>query len=292
MKPAITLPFPGWTRVFVPAGLLALALGLAPAARAFPPAPHHLLYGIVRDQYGTPLLDPADQILLTTPTGVEISSVVVPNLGYGMNFEIEVPMDSGLTADPYAPDALVALEPFKISVVIGGTTNWPIQMTGNYALLGQPGQQTRVDLTLGVDANGDGLPDAWESVLLAMLGSNLNLNQLNANSRLTPDGLTLGQEFLTGNYPYDPSDPLRLTLLSINNRAPSLQFTAMAAHYYTLLGSSDLVTWTPLSFVVSNGGAAVSTNSYYYSATIQTVQIQAVPPAQFPSLQFYKMSVQ
>src|SRR5260370_18497252 len=102
-----------------------------------------------------------------------------------MNFQREVPMDAGLTADPYEPEALMASAPFKIYVVIGVTTNLPIQMTGNYSLLGQPGQQTRIDLTLGVDSNGDGIPDAWEIAFLSSIGSNLNLANLTAGLRLT-----------------------------------------------------------------------------------------------------------
>jgi hypothetical protein len=54
-------------------------------------------------------------------------------------------------------------------VVTGATTNLPIQMTGNLALLGLPGQRTRLDITLGVNANGNGIPDAWEHAFLAAL---------------------------------------------------------------------------------------------------------------------------
>src|SRR5258708_3060808 len=200
--------------------VVAALLLLPPAAPAFPPAPHHLIYGTVRDQYGTPLMTSQAQIILETPTGVQLTTTVVPGIGFDMNFQPEVPMDAGLTADPYEPEALLAGAPFKIYVVIGVTTNLPIQMTGNFSQLGQPGQQTRIDLTLGVDSNGDGIPDAWELVFLASIGSNLNLANLTPGLRLTPDGLTLWQEFLAGNYPFDPPEPLILTVVAPNNASP------------------------------------------------------------------------
>ena len=48
-------------------------------------------------------------------------------------------MDSGQTPDLYAPNALLAAAPFSLVVVVGTVTNIPIEMTGNYSALGQPG---------------------------------------------------------------------------------------------------------------------------------------------------------
>src|SRR5579859_3431601 len=124
-----------------PLVLIAALLLLPSEAPAFPPAPHHLIYGTVRDEYGTPLMTPLAQIILVTPTGVQLTTSVSPGISYDMNFELEVPMDAGLTPDPYEPNALMASAPFKMYVVIGVTTNVPIQMTGDYSQLGQPGQQ-------------------------------------------------------------------------------------------------------------------------------------------------------
>ena len=107
-------------------------------------------------------------------------------------------------------------------------------MTGNFSLLGQPGQRTRLDLTLGVDANGDGIPDAWEHAFLAAIGSDLPLSNLNANLVLTSDGLTLWQEFLAGTYPFDPSQPFLVKIVGLTAGAPLLEFTAMTGRSYTV----------------------------------------------------------
>lgn len=273
--------------------LAVAAAGFLPlAALGFPPAPHHLIYGTVRDQYGTPLTTSQAQVILTTPAGVWLTTTVVPGVGFDMNFELEVPMDAGLTPDAYEPNALTASAPFTMLVVIGGTTNAPIQMSGNYSRLGQPAQQTRVDLTLGVDSNGDGLPDAWELAYLAAIGSGLNLTNLTPGLRLGPDGLTLAQEFLAGNYPSDPQQPFLLTLVAPNEGSARLQFTAMAGRYYTLLGSSDLQAWTPLAFLIPAEGANGAAHPYYFAPAVQTLQIQAIQPTTGPTLQFFRMLLQ
>ncbi len=256
----------------------ALAMWLCPDTLAFPPAPHHLIYGTVRDQYGTPLMTDQAQIILVTPTGVQLMTTVVPGLGFEMNYQLEVPMDAGLTADAYEPNALMAGASFTMLVVIGQTTNLPIQMTGNLSQLGQPGQQNRIDLTLGVDANGDGIPDAWELAYLAELGSNLGLGNINANSVIGLRGLTVLQEFLAGYYPYDPLDTLSLQLLSVSRGSALLQFIAMTGRYYSLLGSGDLRSWVPLSFRIPAEGSSGLIHSFYFAPGIQTLQVQTIQP--------------
>lgn len=283
-----------WRRAFRGAGLAAvMAMALTPSStQAFPPAPHHLIYGTVRDQYGTPLMTGAAQIILQTPTGAHVMTTVVPGIGFDQNYQLEVPMDAGLTADPYEPNALVAGASFQMNVVIGLTTNLPIQMAGNLSHLGQPGQQTRIDLTLGVDLNGDGIPDAWELAFLASIGSNLSLANLNAGMRLGPDGLTLQQEFFLGTYPFDPQEPFVLTVVAPNNGSPLLQFPTMTGRYYTLVGSADLQSWTSLNFLVPAEGTNAAPHGYYFASGIQTLQVQVIQPTSGPAMRFFKMLLQ
>src|SRR6185369_5788412 len=101
------------------------------AALAFPPAPHHTLYGMVRNQFGDPLNISPSGVFLETPTGVQLLAGVVNNLEPGVNYRLEVPMDSGTSGDTnaYQPTALKPFFPFKLKVLIGQTTYVPIQMT-------------------------------------------------------------------------------------------------------------------------------------------------------------------
>src|SRR5690349_20785519 len=88
-----------------PASLpMTLALGmaclLAPATSpAFPPAPHHTLYGLVRNQWGDPVALEASDVFLETPAGTQLRTSLVTGLEPGVNYRLDVPMDSGTAAD-------------------------------------------------------------------------------------------------------------------------------------------------------------------------------------------------
>ena len=58
------------------AGMLLLAL----ASQAFPPAPSHLIYGQVRDEYGVPLSVTNALIVFESTNAEQVTSSIVPNL--------------------------------------------------------------------------------------------------------------------------------------------------------------------------------------------------------------------
>jgi hypothetical protein len=249
-----------------------------------------IIYGEVRDQYGTPLMTSEATVLLETASGVVLSTSIAPGVAPGVNYQLQVPMDAGTTPDLYEANALLAAAPFKMYVVLGGVTNTPIQMTGNFALLGQPGQQTRIDLFLGVDANGDGLPDAWENAFLAALGGNYSLSEITSNSILANDGRTALQEFLAGNLLFDPADSPGISIVSLDGESPILQFTAITGRSYTVLGSTDLNVWSTLSFTVPAEGLNGATHSFYFARSIGPVQVQTTAPG--GASQFFRLLVQ
>lgn len=261
-------------------------------ARANPPAPYNLIYGVARDMYGAPLTSPASRVILQTPSGVAVSTSLVPGFAPGVNFRLKVPMDSGITPDIYQPTALLASSPFKLYVVINGVTNLPIQMTVSYQSLGQPARSTRIDVTVGVDSNGDGIPDAWEYAFLAALGLNVPLSSLTANTVLTPDGATLWQQYIRGTYPFDPTEPCLVTLSGFRGSSPVLQFPTVTGRYYRILASSDAINWTPVSFYLPTDTMTGPARNYYYATGISTAQVylaNSPPPTQ---AQFYKIAVQ
>ena len=266
-----------------------LLLGASFVAQAYPPAPYHLVYGLVRDQYGTPIMNPQVQVVLQSPSGAVNSTTITPGLAVGVNYEIRVPMDTGDAPSIYRTNAAA---PYSMFVVVGGITNVPIEAAAISSQLGQPAQLTRIDLTLGVDSNGDGIPDAWEMAFLASIGSNLSLADLNAGLDLTGDGRTLMQEYLLGSALFDPGTPFAARIVSFNNGAPVLEFPTMTGRSYTILGSPDLQQWTPLSFrLVADGpNGTILTN---YSATIiETLQVQIIPPSSPLPAQFFRIELQ
>jgi hypothetical protein len=277
MKPLIT-----GTWIALLAGLLALS------AQAFPPAPDGIIYGMVKDQYGTPLMNTADKVILQTPSGVLVTTPILPNLAVGVNYALHVSMDAGTFGRAYASNALIAATPFKLYVAVGGVTNLPIEMFAASPTLGKPAELTLQNLTLGTDSNGDGIPDAWEALFFQGIGT--NVSNIDPNADYAHDGRTLAQEYLLGNYPYNPEDHFSVKLVSQNAGSAVLALTTMTGRTYTAYGSTDLQNWTSLSFTVPS--VSTTPSASFYASTIQSLQIQTIQPAGSPQMQFFRVKLQ
>lgn len=269
---------------------LALALLLVGAVAdrpvgAYPPAPFHLFYGMLRDEYGTPIQLPDAEVVLETSSGVTVKTRVIVGIEAGANYRLEVPMDAGLLAKPYQPTALRPFVPFRVKVKIGRTTYLPIESAGDYAQLGQPGQRTRLNLTLGEDANGDGLPDAWQRLV------NADLSQVKPDAD-AGNGLTYLETYLAGTYAVGPTNGFSLNIVGVHDGAPQLEFTAVTGRTYSVLGSSDLENWKPLGFRLSTDGTNAVTRASYYADAVKTVRVEAVPAANEAVPTFFRLMLQ
>jgi hypothetical protein len=92
-----------------------------------------------------------------------------------------------------------------------------------------------------VDADGDGLPDAWELVHFGTLSHD--------GSYVCANGLTARQNYIAGTDPNTPSSAFKLNL-SLTNGQPSVSFIASSAQgtgysgqsrYYSLESSTSLL---------------------------------------------------
>jgi hypothetical protein len=265
----------------------ALLLVAIPDCSAFPPAPDHVFYGMVRDEMGNPLNLKRAEVFLETATGTQVKTAVAPGGAPGVNYKLAVPMDAGLTADAYKPTALQPTVSFKIWVRIGGVRYLPIQMKGDYSHLGEPGQRTHLDLTLGEDSDNDGLPDAWERALISSLGGNKTLADINPNDDADGDGLSNLQEYLAGTYAFDPKDGFTLNILRTVGANPVLEFLAITGHSYSVLASDNLHDWNKVSFRM--GGSISQAAENYYANDTRNVQVEAVSATGQSS--FYKLIV-
>ncbi len=214
---------------------------------AFPPAPHHTFYGMVRDEFGRPLEGEEVQILFETSTGRVIRTDVGPSTTPGINYWLKVPMDSGTTPVLYHPAAMRFAMPYNIRVLIGARVYLPIEMTGDLAKMGQPGEETLLNLTLGEDTDGDGLPDAWERALLAQ---GQGLGDINPGDDTDGDGMSNLAEYISGNYAFDKDDGLRLDIVQREETGTVLEFMGIQGRTYTVKGSPDLKAWSELAFQV------------------------------------------
>jgi hypothetical protein len=286
MKSLLTIPWRAW----VLAGLGSLLF--PEATQAYPPAPDHVFYGLVRDEMGFPLTSSAAMVILETAAGAQIKAMISPNLEPGVNYRLAVPMDAGITDDLYKPTALRPTVPFKIKVQMGKTVYLPIEMKGDFSKMGLPGQRTRLDLTLGEDANGDGLPDAWERALLATYGLPKDLSNLHPTDHLNGNSLSIGQQYVAGVYAYDSREGFTVKAIRANDAVARLEFMAVMGRTYSVYGSADCKSWSPVQFRLPAQGAAAPLLPWYYALDIQIIQVDVQLPAASPAVQFFKLMVQ
>lgn len=240
--------------LLLPAFLLATT-----TARAFPPAPDVCYYGVVRDESGRPL-DTGEGVVIVNGTAGEVTRALVDgNTGRGLNYSVHLPMDANSVGTFYHITALRPTLPFTIKVVIRNKSYVPIQMTGRVWTAAKSGERIRLDLSLGIDSDGDGLPDSWEQGLIDgdESGTLLSLADVNPNDDLDKDGLTNLQEYQLGTYALDKLDGLKLDIAEVKNGRARLQFVTVAGRTYHLKSSLDLITWTeePLAITATGGTA-------------------------------------
>jgi hypothetical protein len=274
-----------WKGTWLLASLLLGVVALDRPVSAYPPAPFHLFYGMLRDEYGTPISLKGAQVILETSSGVQVRTTINPGVEAASNYRLEVPMDAGLMAAPYQPTALRPFVPFRIKVRIGNVTYLPIEMVGDYANLGQPGQRTRLNLTLGEDSDGDGLPDAWERLI------NPDLTKVKPGED-AGNGLNYLQTYYAGTYVLDPKNGFALNIVGFTNGTPLLEFLAVNGRTYTLLGSRDLKTWKTAAFRVPAEGANAVARASFQADAVKTVRLEVTSPEAEPPPTYFRLMLQ
>jgi hypothetical protein len=117
-------------------------------------------------------------------------------------------------------------------------------------------------LAPAVDADGDGLRDAWEVAHFGSIGVASGASDFDA------DGLSDGAEFLAGTAPTDPHSRLVLDLSRTPGGDLLLRWDGVAGERYTIESKADLSddTWVPLSIGIA--GVAPSTSCAVPSAAV------------------------
>jgi len=241
---------------------------------AFPPAPPHTIHGMVRDEWGNPLAFQDAEIVMLTASGATLQTDVALQPDDGVNYTLKTPMDSGITYDAYKPTALKPYAQFLLKVKVGNQVFLPIEMNGVIGELGLPGKATRLDLTLGVDSDGDGLPDAWERALIQSLAGLNSLQDVDPNADSDKDGLSNLQEYLAGTYAFDPENGLSLEIVGFNEGRPLVDFTAIRGRSYEIQTSSDLKNWSTTVFTIPAEGEAAPLRDNYKSQDVRKVRVE------------------
>lgn len=268
---------------------LFLAL-LVSAAHAYPPAPDHTLYGTVRDERGRVLTKGTAIVIVSTAAGEIARTPIDLTPEAGVNYTIHLPMDAGTTGSLYRPTALLPAAGFTIRVVRDQVSYVPIEVSRISPTIGAAGGRTRLDLTIGVDSDGDGLPDAWEQQLIDSdrTGKLKTLADVKPGDDLDGDGLTNYQEYLLGTYALDRIDGLALAAVEVVNGYAHLRFSVVTGRTYTIKSSTDMQAWTAQTFAVGSAAATAVASLAATEITVKDVWVP-LPPG---GTAFYRLYAQ
>jgi hypothetical protein len=249
------------------------------------------LFGIVRDQMGMTLASDHAEIILLRD-GVEIGRGPIWNgLRAELNYELDIRLDAARTSTRlYTDRAVPAQGLFSIAVSLGGQRFYPIEASGALQA-GVGGERTRLDLTLGEDTDGDGLPDAWEYWQLYQMGEypgspGWDLARVTPGGDLDGDGISNFQEYLAGTFAGDATDRFEMVMKAVHADSVELEFFAITNKVYTIEESSDMETWRAVPFAVSAGGPE---GVFHRAPEVRITR--AFVPRQPEANRFYRLTV-
>ncbi|MDG2124962.1 MAG: hypothetical protein P8J87_14770 [Verrucomicrobiales bacterium] len=223
----------------------------------------------MKDEMGTPLSGDA-VVRLVGPSGPVLTGPVDPSIGVGVNYSLKVPMDAGTQGELYQSTALFPAMPYVMNVVIDGISYVPIEIQREQKVIGDTGGRTRLDLTLGVDNDGDGLPDSWEEVIIAATDAE-SLADVRADGDNDGDGVSNYIEYIAGTYAYSELAVFRLDIIQVVDGVAHMRFLASSGRTYEIRSMSGGGEWEATDF--SFGKEAVEMTDSYVSDSLRFVDV-------------------
>jgi hypothetical protein len=273
-------------------GRVAFALLLVSGiAHAFPPAPYYTLYGMVRDQVGQTVTAEGAVVILLKG-GVEVGRTPITSNRLDQSYELNVRIDqnrSGTTL--YTEKAVAAGGLFSMVVSMNNEFFYPIEVSGNLTA-GKGGERVRLDLTLGEDKDGDGLPDVWEAWQLYQAGlypdenGEWDLSLIDKDGDLDKDGQSNLLEYLAGTFAGDATETFGLTIKAKLPESVRFEFYGITGKVYTIESTLDMQTWTRVPFAVGAPGAG---NNAHQAGNVGIVSAFTAPRS--GTSEFYRLSV-
>jgi hypothetical protein len=278
-----------------------LSLLAVATSHGFPPAPYYTLKGIVRDQTGQVIRAQGASVILLKGAAEAGRAVISPVTLRDQNYELSVRIDQArATTSLYTARAVPAEGLFSLAVELGGQRFYPIEVKGNLTA-GKGGETVRLDLTLGEDADGDGLPDAWEQWQLYQAGHFPDgegvwpIGLIDRDGDFDGDGHSNHQEYLAGTFAGDASERFDITITSKADTRVQFEFFAITGKSYTLERSTDLLTWTRVPFsagaAVPAADAPLPAGTESFTATAVGILPAACAPGADAARELYRLTV-
>lgn len=266
-------------------------LFLSGSAMAFPPAPYYTLYGMVRDQVGQTVTAEGAQVILLKG-GVEVGRTPITSTQIDQSYELNMRIDqnrSGTTF--YTEKAVAAGGLFSLVVSMNGALFYPIEVSGNLTA-GKGSERVKLDLTLGEDTDGDGLPDVWEAWQLYQAGlypdenGDWDLTLIDRDGDFDGDGQSNWLEYIAGTFAGDATETFGMTIKEKLEDSVRLEFFGITGKVYTIESSADMKVWTRVPFAVGTPGTG---NNAHQAGDVGIVSAFTAP--RFTANEFYRLSV-
>ena len=250
---------------------------LAPGLYAGPPLPSFRYFGMLSDEYGWPVLQGDDTVIIIKRGTNECARFTANELlGNGINFILEAPLGDASGA-MYARYAVCKGDTLTASVLVDGVEQ-PL-MASSAPVVGNPGDATRMDLNLGTDADGDGLSDQWETALIIANSGGLytNIYDVLPGDDFDGDHVSNQDEFRAGTAPEWDGDVFEANnwMLNADGMLALCFYTKRGMTYEVLASPPELsgkgFAWKGVPFHTSPGSsesrnctAAQSGRTFFY----------------------------
>jgi len=245
----------------------------------------------VRNEQGVPIIGDNIKVIAISTEGGSVVSKVNDVFRPGVNYILNVPMESGAGRNLFATAAFKQKMGFTLKVIIDGENYLPIEMIGNTSKMGMPGEITYLDLTIGEDRDGDGLPDAWERAIASVTGK--SIEQIGPNDDSDGDGLSNLDEYISGSYAFDKKDGVIIDIKGISEEQATFEFLGITGRSYSIEVSSDFKSWKPADFKLTSDDADEGFSDHVIARKVGNISIDVpLGSGETTSKQlFYKLKV-
>ena len=224
--------------------------------------------------------------------GVEIGRTPITSSRLDQSYELNIRIDQNRSGTAfYTEKAVAAGGLFSLVVSMNGALFYPIEVSGNLTA-GKGAERVKLDLTLGEDKDGDGLPDVWEAWQLYQAGlypdenGEWDLSLIDPNGDFDKDGQSNLLEYIAGTFAGDATETFGLTIKEKLPESVRFQFYGITGKVYTIERSADMKTWTRVPFAV---GAPGTGNNAHQATEVGIVSAFTIP--QSTDKEFYRLTV-
>ena len=211
-------------------------------------------YGLVRDEYGVPLKSASAAEVRLVRAAVPGGTVYSRSAGTdqmlpGVNYRLSLEIDSEGPARSYA---VLSGTEMKILCTVGGEE--AALAPASVFATPKAGTAQRRDYTIGSDADGDGLPDAWEEWVLRCAGKAYDaaaIAALDPKADADGDGMSNWAAFLAGTDPFLETEMFAITAFEpvAGTDRVKIRFTTRSSRKYHIVFSETLgedAVWAPV----------------------------------------------